>query len=541
MIQKVMPIQDAIFLGLKLANDGNIKNAKNILNKIIIDLPEDAKSLHLLGSLAFRLKKYELAADFVSKAIQLDPSNEDFYIDMGSLFNILNKYDEALNMYQKVVSLNPNRIEAHNNIGIIFRLKSEYNKAIESYKYAISIEPNYAAAYNNLGITYIEIGKFNDAIESFKMAASLNPNFSEAYSNLGDVYSKELKWDLALQAYQKSIKISPNSSEIHNSIGVTLKKLNKMKKAEKSLKKAIELNPNYVDAYDNLGNVLLVLKKIDEAISCYNKAIEINPNSLSSYYNLAFALRDTDRTNESIEAFKKVVELDPNNFSAQHLLDALQGNTTEIAPKQYVKSLFDMYSKKFDQHLLEILEYRTPQIILKTIEPFIDNGGQTNALPFQNTLDLGCGTGLSGLIFKDLTERLTGIDISGKMINEAKKKNVYDKIYVTDIIEYLKSTDEKYDCFIASDVFVYFGDMLPVFNSISRIALKGAFFIFSIESAQVEKYILNSTGRYSHSKDYIISLAKEHNFTLKTVHSAELRKQSQKAVIGEIFVFNYEG
>ena len=49
---------------------------------------------------------------------------------------------------------------------------------------------------------------------------------------------------------------------------------------------------------------------------------------------------------------------------------------------------------------------------------------------------MGCGTGLIGLELEKYCNYLEGIDLSIKMIEEAKQK-VYDKLIQTEIIDYL--------------------------------------------------------------------------------------------------------
>ena len=47
-----------------------------------------------------------------------------------------------------------------------------------------------------------------------------------------------------------------------------------------------------------------------------------------------------------------------------------------------------------------------------------------------NILDLGCSTGLFGLEIKQVCEHLEGIDLSKKMLDEAKKKNKISKMKI---------------------------------------------------------------------------------------------------------------
>ena len=75
-------------------------------------------------------------------------------------------------------------------------------------------------------------------------------------------------------------------------------------------------------------------------------------------------------------------------------------------------------------------------------------------------LDLGCGTSLTGE--KNSASHCTnleGIDLSKNMLEIAKSRNVYDKLDHVDIVEYLSNAMLDFDYFIATDVFIYVGDL----------------------------------------------------------------------------------
>jgi len=162
-----------------------------------------------------------------------------------------------------------------------------------------------------------------------------------------------------------------------------------------------------------------------------------------------------------------------------------------------------------------------------------------NDLHFKNVIDLGCGTGLAGMEFRVIADRLSGIDISPKMIEEAKKKHVYDILLVGDIIEFLNDTAEKYDLFIATDVFIYIGNVKRIFDSVQNRSLRGAYFLFSTESCARNDYVLRQTGRYAHSRTYIQSVAKEHGFVTEMCQSAGIRKERGQWIMGDIFILKF--
>jgi len=52
-------------------------------------------------------------------------------------------------------------------------------------------------------------------------------------------------------------------------------------------------------------------------------------------------------------------------------------------------------------------------------------------------LDAGCGTGLSGVLFRNLSSHLMGVDVSRRMVQRAEARGVYDELSVGDMAEEL--------------------------------------------------------------------------------------------------------
>ena len=89
---------------------------------------------------------------------------------------------------------------------------------------------------------------------------------------------------------------------------------------------------------------------------------------------------------------------------------------------------------------------------------------------FAHALDLGCGTGLAGVAFRDCVERLEGIDLSPGMVAEARAKGIYDALHVGEVVAHLKAaTDRQFDLILAADVLVYVGDLAPLFLEVARV------------------------------------------------------------------------
>ena len=155
-------------------------------------------------------------------------------------------------------------------------------------------------------------------------------------------------------------------------------------------------------------------------------------------------------------------------------------------------------------------------------------------------LDLGCGSGLFGLEIRDHCSQLEGIDLSSKMLDLAKQKNVYDKLSHLDIVEYLSSKSLDFDYYIALDVFIYVGELTEIFRLIKSRNKQPGHFVFSTEHTEIEGYHLLKSGRYSHSKSYVESLCKEFDFDISHFSTTDLRKEKEHFLTGGIYILEFE-
>jgi len=297
------------------------------------------------------------------------------------------------------------------------------------------------------------------------------------------------------------------------------------------LQRVVSLFPEYSLAQNNLGVLLNSLGENDKALTAFKKALDAEPDNPATLYNMAGALSLSGDLTAAAEYYRKSLDLDPGNGCARHMLAASLNDITAKAPKDYVVDTFDRYSGHFDQQLVEKLCYDVPAVLAEAVRETIGSG------PFANGIDLGCGTGLSGLAFRKMTQLLTGVDLSSGMLERAKEKQVYDALHQADVVSFLEQDDGIYDLFVATDVFIYIGDLLPVFQAVQKRAGKEACLAFSIETSDTgREYSLRESGRYAQSVDYVRRLAGQCCF--REVHCApcNIRKEQGRWISGHIFI-----
>jgi len=354
---KKTPNQDAAF---QYYQSGNLQQAEAVCRQILDNKPDNSDAWHLLGMIALRGGRNDIAIQHISKAIQMNPNNHSFYHDLGLSLMIngaqdeairnfsktlelkpdhagahfqtcfilqqQNRLEEAAKSYEQAIMFQPNNAEVHNNMGSIFMKQNKIEAAINSIKRALALKPTYAEAYVNLGIALIEKGLFDEAIENCNKAIELDSGYAEAYLNLGNAIIEKGLFDEAIVNYNIAIELDTGYSEAYVSLGNALREKGLLDDSADNYKKALTLKPDIAEAYNNLGAVLIEKGQLDDAIRNIEKALNLWPNSEDVYNNLGFAFVRKGMLEEAIDAYKKALTFRPdfalihNNLGITYLL-----------------------------------------------------------------------------------------------------------------------------------------------------------------------------------------------------------------------------
>lgn len=451
-----------------------------------------------------------------------------------------NRIAEAKALYARICQTDRRDTEAWNMLGAIHGMLGEFSESEKCCRQVIALYPGAVGTYNNLGNALKFQGKLAEAETAYLKALNLQPDYAEALNNLGNLLKDKGEFDDAERCFQKALRFAPDYAEASNNFGNLLRERGRAEEAAACYIKALQSNPGYVDAFYNLGMLLQQQGKTDEAAACYRQATHFKPDHVEALLNLGSLLQEKGQHAEAEAAYRKVLKLKPDSVTARYLLSAF--GTEEVpaqSPDEYVRQLFDFYANTFDRHLVNDLAYHTPEKLFDAVVRTAGKRGGGDGDAALDVLDLGCGTGLCGALFRGMARRLVGVDLSPKMLDKARERGVYDELLLGDVIAAMAAPAVAYDVIVSADVFIYIGDLSAIFEA-SRTALKpGGLFAFSIETAADggADYVLRGSGRYAQSLGYIRRLAAESGLTELSAEPVVLRQEAGKPVEGSIFVY----
>jgi predicted TPR repeat methyltransferase len=253
------------------------------------------------------------------------------------------------------------------------------------------------------------------------------------------------------------------------------------------------LHPGIAVVVTALGEALLNGGHLPTAIGEFQRALRLDSENSEARFGLGSAWLEAGEPEKALEYFAALADAPP--VAAK----IAQCQAMRAAPRSnahYVRHLFDQFSADYDSRMIGQLNYRAPAIMRELADLVI---GANRKL---SILDLGCGTGLGGVAFKDIATRLDGIDLSPAMIAKARERCIYDELSIADLETALQNA-RGYDLILAADTLVYLGDLGPVLAGAAGTLAPSGYFLFTVERKDGEGFALGPKRRWRHSESYL--------------------------------------
>lgn len=380
------------------------------------------------------------------------------------------------------------------------------------------------------------------------MGSNMGNIFSRPAMTFSTVHASDVEREIALQHYgqgdlakaetfcRQLTQRYPRDGFGWKVLGATLRRLDRTRESLEPMQLAAKLIPGDWEVFNNLGVTHDALGSPGHAQACFEHALALQPDFLDALRNLAENLRRQSKLEPALSAYQRICALEPTNGYARHMADTLGSQHSDQAPEQYVVQVFDDYADNFESHLTATLQYQVPEHLVERL-----NQVATAPAAGWDALDLGCGTGLVGRAIAPWAHRITGVDLSSKMIEKARASGCYQRLVCDDVVRMLKQeATASMDVAVAADVFIYIGRLNELLLEVHRVLRPGGYLAFSIETldeSDGRPYRLEQTGRYSQSLAYMTSLAQEHGFSSEVCDASMIRQEAEQAVQGHLCIW----
>ena len=212
--------------GILLENNKQYKDAIACYKEAISINPNNEWFYNNLAGIYSDINDYTKAKKNYLKAIKINPNNathynnlaivvtnqeyQPWYLKLGN-----DKKFNSISLYNKAIELEPKNIQFYMNLANAYILEKNYNKAIEAYKKVILLNPNHTNTFLKIANIYLENKKdYKMALKLYKELLIKNSELHFVNLKLGDCYFNLKDYDNAIKSYSVFIKRTKNNFKI---------------------------------------------------------------------------------------------------------------------------------------------------------------------------------------------------------------------------------------------------------------------------------------------------------------------------------------
>lgn len=527
-------IQHLLAKALLAQKNKQYEKASALYQTILDQDPEQLEALQQCSFIYAQMNDIPNTIAYLNRVLAITPTNAQAHNNLARLYALQNQYQPALRHYRHAIHEQPDFLIAHYNLGLLLLNNNELLAAQKQLTNVITLDPSHINAHFNLGVLYLNNQQLDTAEKAFQTVLSLEEEHSFALTNLGVIALKREQKQLAIDYFTKALAFDPNNIEARNNLAATFIHHDRFDNALVHYEELLKQDANNCEYLYNSAVANMALGHLTQALLQFEKILTHNSTHFASLNNLAAIHIRLNERPKAIERLQRAIEVNPSDEACQFMLHALTRDEQQPnACPSYVNTLFNNYASYYDQHMQHTLHYNLPHTMIRMLH-------QLGFFQFQSSLDLGCGTGLTGSVLRDASAHLTGVDIAFKMLEQARNKNLYDDLVEMELVTFLQQNKTTYDLIAALDVLPYLGDLDAVFNGISHRLLLNGLFIFSCEINDYQSsWYLQENARFCHHPNYITTLCEQYCLKLIEQKKVVARQQDQHDVYVILYVAQY--
>ena len=323
----------------------NLDSAAKEFDAVLALDPSNAEAFANLGVIAFFRHDYQNAAQYLRKALAIEPSLvkteallgicerrlgdpsaqklleksfprlKDKSLGVQAGLELVNIYyqqgdlDGAASVMRSLVDLDPDNVE------ILYMAQRTYFQLADETlnKFAI-LAPASARMQQVIAERLINEGDLKNATEHYKKALEMNPRLPGVRYELAQAMLQSAPSDPAVQAearaqLETAAKMEGDNAKIECALARIAMRQSDADSANEHYTRAFALNPHEVDADIGLARMLASSGKPREAMKYLRTAIESDPLNGEAHYRLAAVCRSlqmTDEASREIRLFQEI-------------------------------------------------------------------------------------------------------------------------------------------------------------------------------------------------------------------------------------------
>jgi tetratricopeptide (TPR) repeat protein len=263
------------------------------------------------GSVYFNIGDYETSYDYDNEALQRGEETATVYSGRGAALSWLGRDEEALADYNRAIALDPSFYQAYLNRANLLRRYGKLDEALADLQRAIDAAPENPAVRCQIGQFYLKEEDPEAAIAAFSEGVALHERAFSCRLGRASVLSDQRRFEEGVADIQYVIDHQPDFTVAYDDLGNLYIDWEDWQGAVDAFTVIIDSNP-YPLAYENRGYAYLRMGDYEAALDDLDWAISLYPYSGMFYYDRAVTLLHLGELQAALSDVEQVLALDPS-------------------------------------------------------------------------------------------------------------------------------------------------------------------------------------------------------------------------------------
>ncbi len=226
----------------------------------------------------FKNDDYQNALSCFKEALIGDEDNPNIVNNIALCEMHTGKFEEAQMNFLKAISMDSSLPQPYLNLAELYFSQKEFLKAIELLQNASSILPDNIAILHYLARIYIEDKRYEEGIDTLNMILDISPENVDAFWDLGMVYFDMGEYEISSRNFESVLEKVQNNPVIFYQTALSYEMQNNLDKAISNHLKAITVNEKFPLSYKHLGMLYMARGDFADAIEYFEDYLKFDLN-----------------------------------------------------------------------------------------------------------------------------------------------------------------------------------------------------------------------------------------------------------------------
>jgi len=292
-----------------LVFDNKLKKAESLLQRLIEIEPSNEEIFIQKANILSKRDKHFEAIEALEMAMNYSNNQEDIYALMGMEFLYLDEFEAARLNFAKCLEVDYEDYSSLYNVVYCFEMLHQHDKAINYLKNYIDKDPYSEVAWHQIGRQYFALENYEEALRAFDYAVVIDEYFLGGYLEKAKTLEQLKRYEEAIENYLITLKLADATSFTYLRIGSCYEAMGNAKMALKFYDNTVHEDPLLDKGWLALTNLNFIEGNYEKALSSVNKALKIDDKNSLYWRKYSQITLKLNLFEEACLGFKKCIEL----------------------------------------------------------------------------------------------------------------------------------------------------------------------------------------------------------------------------------------